>query len=479
MPRRAKQSNDIQRQLGDTATPLYVLDDERRVRVFNAGCEALTGWTAAEMLGQLCWYGSDSPDAVGPALSGNLCPPPEAFAGEELSVPAFLAHRNGEPVARVIHFFPLRDTDEHVTGVLGLIMPIQPPTTGAPESPARRLHAELASLRIALRNRFGVDTLLGQCPPMITVQSQIELARQVPAFVMIEGESGTGKEHAARVIHFGSPAKANWFVPLDCRRLDAAELGRVLDRLLEVHGGRAVLGGGSPQPGTIYLADVDYLPRDLQERIAAAFSQPEAVRRPRLRIISSTSGSFRQAVDEEKIRTDFAAIVSTLTIHMPPLRERGADAQLLAQHFLEEVNRQGSKQVGGFDEQVWPLFTQYRWPANLDELQNVIRESHERASESLIRPQDLPFRFRTALEAQSLARPAEARQLPLDQLLTRVETQLISLALERTKNNKSKAAELLGINRARLLARIERLGLGKPEESARENSEQPSETPEP
>jgi len=135
---------------------------------------------------------------------------------------------------------------------------------------------------------------------------------------------------------------------------------------------------------------------------------------------------------------------------------------MLAQHFLEEYNRQGLRQAGGFDEQVWPLLTRYAWPGNLDELAAVVGEAHAHATETLIRPDDLPFRFRTSLAAQEVPPSPVPPPMLLDPLLSRVETRLITLALERSRNNKWRAAELLGINRARLLRRIEQLQIGSP-----------------
>jgi transcriptional regulator with PAS, ATPase and Fis domain len=163
---------------------------------------------------------------------------------------------------------------------------------------------------------------------------------------------------------------------------------------------------------------------------------------------------------DEKLRADFYALISPLAIEMPALSRRPEDLAPLAQHFLEDLNRQEPKQLGGFDDQVWPLFARYSWPGNLDELAAVVRAAHEQAGETLVRPHDLPFRFRDGLAAQELSPVPEPAPLLLDPLLTKLETRLITLALERSRNNKSKAADLLGINRARLLRRIEQLQIG-------------------
>ncbi|HTI51606.1 MAG TPA: sigma 54-interacting transcriptional regulator [Planctomycetaceae bacterium] len=468
MSKRRRKAADLQHWLARAATPLFILDSERRLQAFNSGCTALTGWSAAEVVGAIGHYGSVAESVSPTALVASLCPPPEVYSGIELVAPAYLVHKDGQSLPQLLHFFPLRDEKDRIEGVLGIVLPLRPPGPNHEISPARELHAELAAVRAALRARFGPNGLVAQGVVMRKVLSQMALAQETSAFVLFEGEVGTGKEHLARMIHFGGPGQANWFVPLDCRRLGADELQRVWARLLEVHRPASV-GASGPQPGTVYLSDVECVPRDLQERLVKEFASTGR-QSPPLRLFSATTRNLRDAVADQSVRADFLALISPLAISVPPLRERGTDLPLLAQHFLEEVNRQESKQLSGFDEAVWPLLLRYRWPGNLDELLVVIREAHDQAADSLIRPADLPFRFRTALEAQESPPPAALPPLPLDALLTKVETRLIVLALERCRNNRSKAAEMLGIHRARLLRRIEQLGLGdggpSPEESA-------------
>jgi DNA-binding NtrC family response regulator len=233
-------------------------------------------------------------------------------------------------------------------------------------------------------------------------------------------------------------------------------LQRILNRILESYqaapGARAP---GNPLPGTVFLADVEFLPRDVQERLVGICSPPGA-----LRLMASTTMTLAELGPSELVRPDFHALVSPLAIELPALSQRIDDLPLLAQHFLEDRNRQEQKQVGGFDEQVWPLLTRYAWPGNLDELAAVVGDAHAHATATLIRAEDLPFRFRTSLSAQEVPPPPAPPPMHLDPLLTRVEARLITLALERSRNNKSRAAELLGINRARLLRRIEQLQIG-------------------
>src|SRR5262245_14690832 len=121
MPRRRKKAPGFEYWLGNTALPVYVLDAERRVVAFNAGCETLTGWQAAEVLGVMCQYTSAA-DLAGPAaLAASLCPPPEAAASEMFGAPAYVWHKEGRVIPRMLQFFRLRDGKGRIAGTIGIV----------------------------------------------------------------------------------------------------------------------------------------------------------------------------------------------------------------------------------------------------------------------------------------------------------------------------------------------------------------------
>jgi DNA-binding NtrC family response regulator len=460
----------VERWVARSSVPVFIIEAGNSLAYFNEGCEKLTGWTAGEVLGKVCHFASTAITSSVEAVTNNLCPPPEVWAGQEVQLPVYFTPKHGASTPRLIHFFPLRaskDKDrDKVVAVMGVVVLVRTPGPPAPVSPVLQLHAELAALRSTLRTRFGEETLVTRSPAMVKVLNQVELAITSPVHVSLIGEPGTGKEHLARLIHYAGPKKDGWFVPLDCAKLDSSELERVLGRLIEVQIS-GVAPGVRPQPATVYLASIERLPRDLQEKLVAALKVTHKGERSGLRILSSGPRSFTDAVAGGTLRDDLESLLGTLTIHLPPLRDRQADLQLLAQHFLGEQNRQHEKQLSGFAPDIWPSFQRHAWPGNLDELQRVIQEAHAVAADKQLKLSDLPFRFRTALEAQDSPPPLTPSHVPLDEMLLRVETNAIQLALERGKFNKSKAAEILGINRARLYRRMEQLGIEDPEEGER------------
>jgi DNA-binding NtrC family response regulator len=465
MKKRTRKRKNLEVWLNASTTPVFLLNASRQIVFFSFGCEQLTGWTADEIVGQASNYDSRSDGPAMEALANSLCPPPEVWAGQELRLPVYLTLRKGESAARLLNYFPLKDEQGQVKSVLGVIEPIRQPQQRIAVSPAHQLHAELAALRLNLRQRFGIKTLVCRSEPMVRALAQIQLARNSQESVFLQGEQGTGKEHIARLIHYESAARGRAFVPLDCRKLPAWELIQTFRRLFETP---PEDDGGVPslQPGTVYLQDVEHMPRDAQERLVAAYREKSSQEAARLRLMSSSTGSLQQAVESDAVRADLFYLLTTLSIELPPLRRRIDDLPPLAQHFLEGLNRGAEKQIGGFAEDVWEQFRKYNWPGNLDELTTIVAEARAACTNTVIGLGDLPFRFRTGLDAQAVGPRIEPQAVPLDPLLLQVETEQIQLALKQSRNNKSKAAELLGINRQRLHRRMQILGIEDREEAA-------------
>jgi DNA-binding NtrC family response regulator len=461
MKKRSRKSRKLETVFNAVTTPLFLLDARRVVQFFNFGCEELTGWSATDVVGTVCDYATGSDPADVETLTGRLAPPPAVLDGREASVPTEFLCRDGKRVTRMLHFFPLVDEDGRVRSIVGIAVPIRDPERAVESSPARKLHAELAAQRSMLRQRFGQGSLVGGCSAMLRVFRQIELAAASHAGVCIHGATGSGREHAARSIHLQSELHNRAFVPLDCRRLTPPELKQALVRLLEATADVADTGTvRSLQPGTLYFANVEALPRDLQQMIVDSqklTSETGASSDPR--VVASTQCEIDDLRRNDALIDELFFRLTAICIELPPLNDRGDDLQLLGQALLEEMNRDDEKQIGGFGDEVWRLFRQYNWPGNIDEFRQVISEAHAACSGELIQVSDLPFRFRTGLDAQAVGPAVEPQELPLQELLEQVEADRIRLVLEQTRYNKTKTAQLLGIPRPRLYRRMEALGI--------------------
>jgi DNA-binding NtrC family response regulator len=210
---------------------------------------------------------------------------------------------------------------------------------------------------------------------------------------------------------------------------------------------------GTPT-GTLLLTDIDLLPREA----SLEFTRLLVPSRTSLRMISTRTQSPINAADERALPAALALALSAIEIHLPPLAERKQDLPLLAQAFLEDVNAVGAKQVSSFLPETLDLMAACSWPGNLDELENAVREAHERAAGPNVSPLDLPRSVVLSVEAAARPRKAEAA-IDLVAFLERVERELIERALSRAKGNKSRAAKMLGMTRPKFYRRLVQLKL--------------------
>lgn len=439
--------------LRDSATPLFALNAQRRVTLFNRGCEVLTGWQAADVLGKRTETTSEADPSSIAALLAALAAPAEAWRSEVVQIDVELPRRELPPIRQRLEFWPIRDPDGDGLQVLLVQMrPATGPSAGPiAESAAQRWHRELAALRFDLRRRYGEKSLIGRCPSMSRVLEQVRLARHAAVPVFLCGESGTGKDHVARAIHLGSSFENRAFVLIDGRTTPGVEVKRILRQLAQEPVG--TVANSALHPGTLFITDVEALAADVQERLSAWLQTATGVR-----VIASSEHLVERLVQTHALPSTLAWQLSPLTIELPPLRERDDDLLLLAQYFLEELNRGCEQQVTGFADDVIRGWQRYRWPGNLDELWKVVQETHAACGEGLVQVEHLPFRFRSGVDAQTLL-PRRRQTRPLDDLLERVERDELRQAVQEAGGNLTQAADLLKIPRARLYRRLEQLGL--------------------
>jgi DNA-binding NtrC family response regulator len=279
--------------------------------------------------------------------------------------------------------------------------------------------------------------------------------------VLFRGEKGTGKSWLARALHQLSPKHDQPWLHLDCERLPPAALSRALSGGIHLTGQRS---------GTIYLDQVHRMPRELQAEIAS-WRQAGATAP---RIMAGTDEEPGDAVSRGRLLEDFAEWLSLFEITVPPLRERAEDLpawlDLLARRLGHLDHGQGLYLV----DAARTLLLEYAWPGNLDEMLLVVEEIGPVTGP--LEPAQLPARLRRAAKMARLEQPAGERRIDLDRVLAEVERRLLQNALSRTQGNKSRAAEFLGIWRARLIRRMQALGLSVEEEGAGDGNDGPDDS---
>jgi len=327
-----------------------------------------------------------------------------------------------------------------------------------------RLRTENQDLKNALKARFKPSNIIGNSKPMQAVYDLIYRVANTKATVLVLGESGVGKELVANAIHYNSPNAEGPFIKFNCAALPANIVESELfghekgafTGAIQMRKGRFELADG----GTIFLDEVGELDLALQAKLLRVLQEKQFERvggsrtvRVDLRIIAATNRDLPTMVKRGEFREDLYYRLNVFPITIPPLRERGSDVILLADHFVARCAAQGLGQVQRISTPALNMLMAYHWPGNVRELENVIERSVILAEEGVIHGYNLP---------PSLQAPAEgvvSFGSGLDAKLQAVEYEMIVEALKQHRGNTTEAAKQLGITRRVLGLRMARHGL--------------------
>ncbi len=452
MPRPLAPARLVARLLDGTALPVYALDSERRIVFANQALGDWLGIDAQTLLGQQCNYAANSPDDLA-ALCGGLCPPAEALSGLSCTGEVIRPAANNQPSDhRPARYVLLTSTDPKQNLLLTVVLAANHHETPQPINglSGEQLHALLVKLRSQLGQRFSLGQLIGESYAILRVREQVLLASDSGARTLLLGPPGSGREHLARTIHYSQPAASiGLLVPIDCRLVDAEQLQAQLTSLL-----RGQHEHPTDRPPAALLLEVDRLRPAAQQELAGFLQLP----RIDLKTLATARVSLERLAAKGRFRPDLAHKLSTLTIRLPSLAARRGDIPLLAQHFLEEQNAAGAKQLTGFQPAALELLAALPWKKNIDELSRAVHAAYERATGTRVTRSDFPDWVHLA-QHDSAHAPRQENPIQLDAFLAEIEKELLQRALRRARGNKSRAAELLGLTRQRLLRRLVQLGL--------------------
>jgi DNA-binding NtrC family response regulator len=322
---------------------------------------------------------------------------------------------------------------------------------------------EVKVLRKQLREHGSFGKMIGNSSHMRKVYQTIEQAAPTQASVLIWGESGTGKELVAQTIHQLSPRAQMPFVPINC----AAIPETLLESEIFGHEKGAFTGASDRREGCFELSDRGTLFLDeiaemtpatqvkllrvLQERKFRRLGgrQEQSVD---VRVIAATNVNPGDAVKNGKLREDLYYRLNVFAIELPPLRHRKDDLSLLIQSFLAEFNQRNNKSVSAFDAAAMRILEQYNWPGNVREVRNVVERAVILSSGDFIEPKHLPP---LVTESPDVVKPVV--ELEPGTTVEEAERRLILMTLEHTRDNKTRAAEILGISLKTLHNKLNKL----------------------
>ena len=299
---------------------------------------------------------------------------------------------------------------------------------------------------------------IGNSEAMRDVSVAINKAASTSATVLITGESGTGKELVARAIHYSGPRSSAPFVPVNCGGIPEA----LLESELFGHVKGAFTGADESRAGffhaadggTIFLDEVSDMSLAMQVKLLRVLQDKEVCmvgsnrsRKVDVRILAATNRDLQGLVRKGLFREDLFYRLNVITVFIPPLRERGEDILLLAHHFVTKFAAESGRSPRRFSDKALQSLRSYNWPGNVRELENVIQRLVVMTDGDVIEVPDLP----------TLMRFSALRERGLTRTLAEVEAEYISNVLASVDGNKTRAAELLGINRKTLREKLRKV----------------------
>ena len=333
----------------------------------------------------------------------------------------------------------------------------------------RNLTKEVESLRKQLDEKNLLDEVIGQSPEFSQVLKQAQIIGPTNMTVMIQGESGTGKEIICKLIHKLSLRKSQPLIAIDC--------GAIPDTLVESelfgHEKGAFTGADSPKQGkfeqahggTLFLDELTNLTEANQMKLLRVLEERKVQRLGGkklidvdVRIIAASNIKLFDAVQNKNFRSDLYYRLNEFHINLPLLKDRKDDIPILAKYFLDQANRELSKNVKGFTPEGARRLLNYGWPGNVRELKNIIKRAVLLCESNNITPVELGLDSIT-FDTSSLTQSQNEASGSLEDATKQVEKELIIKALEQTGGNKIKAAKLLKMNRKTLYRKIKNLGI--------------------
>ena len=326
---------------------------------------------------------------------------------------------------------------------------------------------ENESLRRSLRDKGALGRLVGSSPKMLEIFHLVEMVAPSTASVLITGASGTGKELVARTIHDMSPRRNKPFFPINC----AAIPETLIESEIFGHEKGAFTGAVErrtgcfelAEGGTLLLDEIGEMPVATQAKLLRVLEDHKLRRLGSkvetsvdVRVLAATNKIPDEAVEKGELRQDLYYRLNVFNIHMPPLRDHKEDIRELVKSLLAEMNKKHERKVADVSEAVLNLFQSYSWPGNVRELRNTLERAVIVCESGLVETKHLPPGF--GQNVRPTVHDPDAVHLGVGTTVEEAEKQLILKTLQATTNNKTRAAEILGISLKTLHNKLKEYG---------------------
>ncbi len=330
-----------------------------------------------------------------------------------------------------------------------------------------QLQDQVKKLSEQLEQSTGRGEMLGESPPMLDLYDQLQRVADSESSILITGESGTGKEVVARSVHHHSRRANGEFVAVNCAALPEALLeselfGHTQGAFTDARNERKGLFQEA-EGGTLFLDEIGEMPIAMQAKLLRALEESKV--RPvgsnqevafDVRLLSATNRDLESAVEEGRFREDLFYRINVIQFELPPLRSRGTDILLLAQHYVTDFSSRAGKKVLGIAEQAAEKLLAYSWPGNVRELRNVIERAVALTRYENLAVDDLPEKIRDYQISQVYIGGSDPADLVA---MDEVEKRYVLHVLATVGENKTLAARILGFDRKTLYRKLKQYGV--------------------
>jgi two-component system, NtrC family, response regulator HydG len=432
---------------------VMIVDPRGRIVAVNPAVEQLTGYRAAELVGQSCrMLDCTGCKIIGKGAGAKWC---GLYSADGLRTKrCTITHKAKRTVTIIKNAAVLRDADGKAIGAVETLKDM---------SEIVRQQEEILTLRRSLQLDDGYHGILGHSAVMQALFEMVENVAMTEAPVLISGESGTGKELVARAVHEVSARKDAPYIKVNCAALNE----NLLESELFGHAKGAYTGADrsrmgrfeAAHGGTIFLDEIGDIPLATQVRLLRVLEEKEIERvgehtpiKVDVRIISATHRNLEDLVSKGEFREDLFFRINVFPILCPALRERSEDIPAIVQSFIRQNSSKTGKKILGVTPEAMNKMVQYHWPGNVRELRNAVEYAFVLCPSGGIDGRHLPPKI---LGAEPQCPPPAALAQNSDERLKR---ELIQV-LRQTEGNQSEAARVLGVSRITIWKRIKKFGI--------------------